>query len=122
MSKRTVLSSIVLIALSNTVYAADAPEEPEQAAPKVYGQLNVHHEKLNNGKDSGTRVGRASIGVKGPLEYGNLKINYNVEAEFADVANTNATGDNKEVRVRTAMITVPTKTKGTFLAGTGYSG
>ena len=124
MKKRIFLSSTLLMALSTSIYAADTPtsEEPEQAAPKVYGQLNVQHEKLNNGKDSGTRVGRASLGVKGPLEYGNLKINYNLEAEFADVANTNAEGDNKEVRVRTAMITVPTKSKGTFLAGTGYSG
>ena len=124
MNKNILLSSAILMALSTTVYAADpaTPEEPEQVAPKVYGQLNVHHEKLNNGKDSGTRVGRASIGVKGPLEYGNLKINYNVEAEFADVANTNVENDNKEVRLRTAMITVPTKSAGTFLAGTGYSG
>ena len=136
MNKNILLSSAILMALSTTVYAADpaTPEEPEQIAPKVYGQLNVQYEKLSNlnkdlfkngqyeKKDSGVRVGRASIGVKGPLEYGNLKINYNVEAEFSDVANPNPASDKKDVRVRTAMITIPTKTKGTFLAGTGYSG
>lgn len=124
MKKYISLSSVICIALSAQVFAAEAPvtaEEAEQAAPKVYGQLNVQHENLSNGKDDGVRVGRASIGVKGPLEYGTLKLNYNVEAEFADVANPDNASDNKEVRVRTAMITAPTKA-GTFLAGTGYSG
>lgn len=116
-------SAIALALLGNAAAAAEAVTgENEQAPATVYGKLNLQYEVRKAPLDDGIKVGRASVGVKGPLEYGNVKALYDVEAEFSDIAAQETSSDNKEVRLRTAQITIPTKKYGVIAGGRGYSG
>lgn len=116
-------SAVALALLGNTVSAAEAVTgDTEQAPVTVYGKLNLQYEMRKAPLDDGIEVGRASVGVKGPLEYGNFKALYDVEAEFSDIAAQETASDNKEVRLRTAQITIPTKKYGVIAGGRGYSG
>ncbi len=106
---------------ADTAAAPAVAGAEEQAAVTVYGKLRLQYESLASPKDDRVNVGRASVGVKGPLKYGNFSALYDVEAEFADIANADTASDDREARLRTAQIAIPTK-YGLIAGGRGYSG
>lgn len=115
------LTLFTQLSFADTAAAPAPSEEAEQAAATVYGKLRLQYESRSTPLDDRLSVGRASVGVKGPLKYGDIKVLYDIEAEFADVANADTASDNREVRLRTAQVTVPTK-YGVLAGGRGASG
>lgn len=80
------------------------------AQPTVYGQLGAHI-LSQDGKDIATEATSARLGVKGMGRHDSIIVLYELEADFANVANHdgNVAAGNNEIEIRSARLVFPTQ-------------